>query len=707
MIFQGDLSKYHPADALMFLSQLSLNGALSVANGQQMITLSFNAGRLLDAHSEAGDEKMLRVLRFRQMIARDQEIHIRKARSETGMSVRQVLNELAFFPLAQIKNALEIGISEVLLELFLLDEGQFHFTDTSVEPDSAGIKLDTGAALIKVLSHSDELRNFEKNITTLDRGIGLEASTDQTAALSHEERVLAHLASRVPNVRQLLIRTPIYSHRAMQITEKLLEAGILRLAPIAESDGTPDVASAPSIDPLFGAYKQAFKTLIRTDEVLKRVEAVIGFCKNFYDAILILTAKGQKIIHCKMISVDKERSIHQKTIKGVIGAIEEDPVFQAVHKTGIGFFGKTFPSPLIDRVAQAPPDGECALLPIVNKAQLSIFFYTFSSTQHEGLSPHHYLELLSWMISTTDKVTGTEKAAVAAPAAERETPPPPDAGEIAAKLVAKIEELPPLPSMASRSLQLLSDPETPMETVEKTIAHDQALVAKIIKVSNSALYGGYQKANSLRQALTRLGAKTTKSLVLAASTHGYFFKKRKGMKVWGPILWQHSVECGFAARQIAAICHYEDPEQAFMGGIMHDIGKLAMLMVDDAKYMEIQRIKITENITDLAAETEMLGSNHTELGLLLMEKWRMPEAVQACSRFHHTPHEAGEHTTLAAIVAYADHLSHTLGSHPQPETDETLALADSLMRTIDLSPEHNTLLMKKVRTDFDNTELIG
>ncbi len=705
MIFQGDLSKYHPADALMFLSQLSLNGALSVANGRQMITLSFNAGRLLDAHSEAGDEKLLRALRFRQLLSRDQEIQIRQARSETGMSVRHMLNELAFFPLARIKSVLELGISEVLLELFLLEEGQFHFTDTSVEPDSSGIKLDTGAAVIKVLSHSDELRNFEKNITALDRGIRLAASTEQIAALAHEERILSHLAPRVPNVRLLLIKTPFYSHRAMQITEKLIGAGILCLAPITESDNIPDLASTPSLDPLFGAYKQAFKTMIRTDEVLKKVEAVIGFCKNFYDAILILTAKGQQIIHCKMISIDKERSIHQKTIKGIIGAIEEDPVFQAVHKTGIGFFGKTFPSPLIDKVAQTPQGGECALLPIVNKTQLSIFFYAFSSTQYVGLSPHHYLELLSWMISTADKAAGTEKMAVAA-TPERQTPPKPDTGEGAAKLVAKIEELPPLPSMASKSLQLLSDPETPMETVEKTIAHDQALVAKIIKVSNSALYGGYQKANSLRQALTRLGAKTTKSLILAASTHGYFFKKRKGMKVWGPMLWQHSVECGFAARQIAAICHYEDPEQAFMGGIMHDIGKLAMLMVDDAKYMEIQRIKITENITDLAAETEMLGSNHTELGRLLMEKWRMPEAVQACTRFHHAPHEAGDHTPLSAIVAYANHLSHTLGSHPQPETDESVALTESLMRTIDLSHEQNAVLMERVRGDFDNAELI-
>jgi len=231
-------------------------------------------------------------------------------------------------------------------------------------------------------------------------------------------------------------------------------------------------------------------------------------------------------------------------------------------------------------------------------------------------------------------------------------------------------------------------------------------VGKIIKVSNSALYGGYQKVDSLRQALTRLGAKTTKSLILAASTHGYFFKKRKGMKVWGPILWQHSVECGFAARRVAAACAYEDPEQAFMAGIMHDIGKLAMLMIDDAKYLEIQRTKITENITDLVAETEMLGTNHTELGRLLMKKWHMPEAVQICTQHHHSPHAAGKYTILSAIVAYANHLSHTLGSHLQPETEESTALAESLMEAINLSADQNSDLVEKVCADFENAELI-
>lgn len=708
MIFQGDVSKYHPADALMFLSQLSLSGVLSVACGPQILTLAFNDGHLIDAQSAAGDEKILGALRFQQRVTDAQERQIRHVRAETGMPVRQVLGELELFPLAQIKKILELGISEVLLELFMLQEGQFHFTDTPVDPDGSGIKLDTGAAAIRMLSHADELRSFEKSIVTLDRRIQPKADPEHIDALSPEERTLVRLAPQVSSVRQLIGQTPVYSHRAMQMVETLLGRGVFVLGPLSEKEHTPArSASATSVDPLFGAYKQAFKMLIRTDEVLKKVEAIIGFCKNFYDGILILTARDQQVIHCKRITIDKGRNIGQKTIKGDLGTIEQDPMFQAVQRTGIGFFGKIFHSPLIDRVTETPVAGECALLPIVNKPQLSMFFYAFSATQYPGLSPHHYLELLSWLITPSDKNAGKVPSPAAAGA---ESGPPSPAGpssrDVAVQLVAKIEELPPLPAMASKTLQLLSDPETDMETVEKTLAHDQALVAKIIKVSNSALYGGYQKANTLRQALTRLGAKTTKSLILAASARGYFFKERKGLKAWGPILWQHSVECGFAARRIATACRFEDPEQAFIGGIMHDIGKLAILMVDDKKFMEIQRVQITENITDLVAEAEMLGSTHTELGRLLMEKWRMPEAVQACTEFHHAPDRAGCHTVLSAIVAYANHISHTIGRHPQPETEKSMAQTEQLLNIMGLSPEQNAPLMEKVRVDFESTDMV-
>jgi HD-like signal output (HDOD) protein len=716
MIFQGELSKYHPADALMFLSQLSLNGVLSVSSGPRLLTLDFKDGFLLDAHSAAGDEKILRVLRFRKHIDPAQEQRIRQIRSETGMRVRQILAEVKLFPLTNVRKILELGIQEVLLELFLMENGTFNFTDALVDDDGAGIKLTTGSISITVLSQADEMRNFEKAVVSLDRQVGLKVPAPAPAeGASCEERVLAHLTAQPVILRHLIATAPFESHRVMQLIEALLSAEGLRLLPLPETGSPVPAAAAPVVDPLFVAYKQALKSVLSTEEVLKKLEAVIAFCKNFYDGILILSAKESRIVHCKSIAIEGNRNVRQKTFKGDLGAIQQDPVFQAVQRSAIGFFGQIFPSQLIGQWTPLPPKGECGLFPILSTPQLALFCYVYTQNAYTGLTPHHYLELLAWMLNPGSK-SALAKAAEPAPPppAGPEAPPvvnPADEADGSPRklfrMVERIDDLPPFPALATRTLETLARPNASMEEVEKTLAQDQALVAKIIKVSNSALYGGYQKIASLRNALTRLGVKTTKSLILAASTRGYFFKNRNVMNTYGQFLWQHAVETGMACRRIAEGLGLEDPEQAFIAGIMHDIGKLVILMLDDEKYKEIQRLKTIDKLTTVVAEKELLGTDHGTLGRLLMEKWRMPEAVQVSAQYHHTPAQAPEYGPLAYLVAYGDYLSHQLSNHPLADHFEDELLAGALKRTLGLAEPLHTELIARIQTDFQSSDILG
>jgi HD-like signal output (HDOD) protein len=709
MIFQGELSKYHPADALMFLSQLSLNGVLSVSSSDRLLTLDFKEGFLLDAHSAGSDEKILRVLRFRKHIDAAQEQRIRQIRSETGMRVRQILAELKFFPLVSIKKILEIGVQEALLELFLMANGTFNFTDAVVDDDGAGIKLSTGSMAITVLSQADEMRNFEKSIVSLERPVGLKVPAPLPESASWEARVLAHLTAQPMVVRQLIATAPFESHRAMQLIEAQISAETLRLWPLPEAPAPATVATAPVVGPLFVAYKQALKSVLSTEETLKKLEAVIAFCKNFYDGILILSARQSRIVHCKAIAIEANRNAHQKNFKGDLGAIQQDPVFQAVQRSGLGFFGQIFPSPLIGQWVSLPPKGECGLFPILSTPQLALFCYVYTQTANTGLTPHHYLELLAWMLSPGSQSALARAAPTVAAALPEDDPTtaPDGIPRNLFRMVERIDELPPFPALVARTLDVLAKPNTSMEAVEKTLAQDQALVAKIIKVSNSALYGGYQKIASLRQALTRLGVKTTKSLILAASTRGYFFKNRNVMNTYGQFLWQHAVETGMACRRLAEGLGHEDPEQAFIAGIMHDIGKLVILMLDDEKYKEIQRLKTIDKLTTVVAEKELLGTDHATLGRLLMEKWRMPEAVQFCAQYHHTPAQAPHYGPLTALVAYGDYLSHKLSNHPLSDHLEDESLAQALTHTLGLTEPLHAQLLAAIQTDFQSSDILG
>ncbi|MGD8701870.1 MAG: DUF4388 domain-containing protein, partial [Desulfosarcina sp.] len=211
MIFNGDLSKYHPADAIMFLSQLNLNGVFTIVEEQRLIALSFSNGFIIDAYSKQGDAKILQVLLYQRRITPDQLQHIRRVRGETGMSIRAILSQLDLFPLSSIADILLIGMQEVLLEMFLLDSGSFHFTDTPVDADDAETRLDARMIAIRVAAQSDEFRDFEKNIVSLDSRLSL-AAEEPPGEQATETRVVLRMAAACSTVRELLQKAPFDSH---------------------------------------------------------------------------------------------------------------------------------------------------------------------------------------------------------------------------------------------------------------------------------------------------------------------------------------------------------------------------------------------------------------------------------------------------------------------------------------------------------------
>ena len=190
------------------------------------------------------------------------------------------------------------------------------------------------------------------------------------------------------------------------------------------------------------------------------------------------------------------------------------------------------------------------------------------------------------------------------------------------RMVDMIDDLPPLPTLVSRALELLADPDAPVKEIESVIEKDQSLVSKLMRVSNSALYGGMQRVESLQQALTRLGARTSRSLIVAASMQDYFLRSNANTQVLAQALWQHAAECGLAARRIAAVIGYDDPEKAFVGGVVHDIGKLVILLTDGDAYRRITNLMRQASLSALDAETRVLGIDHVTIGIQLMQKWK-------------------------------------------------------------------------------------
>ncbi|WP_319524090.1 HDOD domain-containing protein [uncultured Desulfosarcina sp.] len=703
MIFNGDLSKYHPADAIMFLSQLNLNGVLSIAEDQRLITLGFDNGFIVDAYSAKGDAKVLQSLIYSGKVTADQVKRIRRIQEETGLSIRSILTQLDLFPLSTVTENLLTGMNEVLLEMFLLDKGGFHFTDTPVEKDGAETKLDACTMALSIAALSDEYRDWLAGIGSLDREISLSESL--SASLSTEKKVVLRLIDGCRTLGQVFEKAPFHTATVLEIVREQIEKEVVILSPADAAE--IQLQGAAGTDPLFAAYRQAFKKLMSSDDPMKRIETLVNFCKGLYDVVLILTAKEGQVVHCKQMRYSKERGLFQKSTAGQLGRLNREPVFEAVYRSGVGFFGSRFPSELLEKFSGQAESGECALIPMVIKGQVAVFLYVFSAKGFTGISPQQYLELLSWMVTPKKTLPGGEMSK------EKEGDPAEAKDEVAAaggfnakQLVARINELPPLPTVVTRAMDMLSDPEVDIREVEKVIGNDQSLVTKLIKISNSVLYGGLQRVESLSQALARLGAKTTKNLILTASMKAYFFRNNPGMHTWGQSLWQHAAECGMAARRIAVAVGYEDPEKAFVGGVLHDIGKLVLLLVSGDTYRRIQSLKKRESLCDHEAEKKILKTDHMEIGELLMEKWNMPASAKACVKFHHHVQGAEADPKLVRIIAYANHLSHLHGTPFQWFVFDPEAVSKTMVEDLGMSADVDAKLVEAVITDFQQTDLL-
>jgi len=164
LIFEGELSRYHPADILMFLSHLGSNGVLSIIHHDQTLTVALKDGKLVNAHSARADEKILQFFLFQKFINSTQLTRLNQLKQETGMSVSQILEELKIEMTPTIRSIFETGIKEAILEFFLLESGEFNFTDVVVDVDPKAEAFDCQLISLETATQVDEWRDIEKNL---------------------------------------------------------------------------------------------------------------------------------------------------------------------------------------------------------------------------------------------------------------------------------------------------------------------------------------------------------------------------------------------------------------------------------------------------------------------------------------------------------------------------------------------------------------
>ncbi len=220
-------------------------------------------------------------------------------------------------------------------------------------------------------------------------------------------------------------------------------------------------------------------------------------------------------------------------------------------------------------------------------------------------------------------------------------------------VVNRIKNLPTLPHIIPHLMRVLDNPNSSAADVGKVISSDQALMTKILKLVNSAMYGLPRRISTLSQATAILGFNAVRSTAIAATVfqnlgNGSFDRMK---------FWEHSLGCAVAGKLIARRTGYQNAEEAFIAGLVHDIGKMIIDQYINEDFIKIRARVESGAISVYDAELEVLGVGHTHIGGWLARKWNLPLPLVNTIIYHHQPQAGGQDTRLASIVHLGDALT--------------------------------------------------
>lgn len=222
-----------------------------------------------------------------------------------------------------------------------------------------------------------------------------------------------------------------------------------------------------------------------------------------------------------------------------------------------------------------------------------------------------------------------------------------------------LDKVPPIAGAVMELLRSLDDENLDAAHLAKKIGHDPVLSARVLKIVNSPFYGVAGQVSSLQEAVMVLGFSSVRRLALAVSLNGSF--PARGIGEADPRrLWRHSFSVALCAQALARLVRV-DAESAFTAGLLHDIGRIALLSVEPARFAAVLAARADHPDLD-AAETAVLGFTHAEFGARLLDRWHLPNSLVRAVEFHHQPDTAPT-SPLTDLTHMADHLAHAMADN--------------------------------------------
>lgn len=268
-------------------------------------------------------------------------------------------------------------------------------------------------------------------------------------------------------------------------------------------------------------------------------------------------------------------------------------------------------------------------------------------------------------------------------------------------IIMTASDLPTIPVVATKVMQLIESETATAEEMAKIVASDPAVAARVLKISNSSFYGCQRQIQTLSHAIIILGFSTLKSLVVAASVKQVY----KPFGLTEKMLWEHSFGAGLAARIIANITQLVNEEEAFLGGLFHDIGKIIMNTLDSQQFQSVMQKCYNDKISFQEAEQQVYSYTHAEAGGMVIKKWNFPDILMNAVLSHHSfdfaEDEDPYQIKLSCAVGLANIFCHKLGIGVR-EPEEDLVVHETIpARILNLDRARIQSLLDRFETAYN------
>ncbi|OGV54568.1 MAG: hypothetical protein A2X49_11165 [Lentisphaerae bacterium GWF2_52_8] len=269
-------------------------------------------------------------------------------------------------------------------------------------------------------------------------------------------------------------------------------------------------------------------------------------------------------------------------------------------------------------------------------------------------------------------------------------------------------EISSIGTVVNKIMGIIRDPSSSAVQLKEMIEIDPPLSAKVLRRANSAIYGLKREIKSIREAIVLIGFNTVRELCLSLKIAKFFSDEKASANYSRKKLWKHSLAVALCGKYLCRREFRQEGDDIYSAGLLHDLGIIVEEQFLPEAFEEIARISAEQGLSIVAAERQVLGFTHADIGQKLVSAWRIPEELAMAIGRHHQPFPCPEpfaRTTM--IISVSDYACRkagiTCGEVPEDSGNDYSRCLDALK----LSPEALEVIVEDVAAELEELERSG